>query len=212
MHLSKPKFIVLGSLAVLVVVLLLALVVPAMAASPKDGNRGTPGTSANQNGTVTQDNARGPMNGTLPGQKGTMVEGTATGTIIVTPTDSSAAVTLSMPAGAVMAFYRVSDTTYTLERLMVKMSQSTTGTPNTLPDQSGTKMEGIASGTITVTQTNGTVVTLSMPTDAVTAFYITSDTTYTLEQLMVKMAGQIPGMPGMGPNHNGHGQFGGFVS
>ena len=226
MHMSKPKFIVLGVFSVLIAVLLLALVVPAMAASPKDGNRGTPGnpanqngtgtqgnttgavtgTTANQNGTSTQGNAKGPKNGTPPDQKGTVVEGTATGSVTITPS-SGTAVTLTMPTDAVIAFYSVSGTTYTVERLMVKMSQPTTGTP---PDQNGTVVEGTATGTITVTPSSGTAVTLTMPTDAVTAVYSVSGTTYTLEQLMVKMAGQMPDMSGARPGHNGRGPFGGF--
>jgi len=222
MHMSKPKFIVLGVFSVLIAVLLLALVVPAMAASPKDGNRGTPGnpanqngtgtqgnttgavtgTTANQNGTSTQGNAKGPKNGTPPDQKGTVVEGTATGSVTITPS-SGTAVTLTMPTDAVIAFYSVSGTTYTVERLMVKMSQPTTGTPATPPDQSGTKVEGTASGTITVTPTSGTAVTLTMPTDAVTAVYSVSGTTNTLERLMVKMSPPATGTQGTPPDQSG---------
>jgi hypothetical protein len=110
LHISKLKFIILGSIAVLVVVMLMALVVPAIASSPKEGNRGTQGTPPNQNGTVTQGNTtasvtgtaandnvmvrqgntRGPMNGASLDRNGTMVEGTATGTVTVTPTDGTA--------------------------------------------------------------------------------------------------------------------------
>jgi hypothetical protein len=121
------------------------------------------------------------------------VEGTASGSIIITP-DSGTAVTLSMPADSVKADYTVSDSTNILRSLMVVCTPPATPTtsPTTTPSSGNrTFVEGLATGSLTVTPDSGTAVVLSMPSNNVRVEYTVSDSTYTLKSLRVIMSKSI---------------------
>jgi hypothetical protein len=105
-----------------------------------------------------------------------------------------------MPSGNVTAVYSVSGTVNILEQLMVNMPRLAPAAPGTPPTQKGTSVQGVATGSISITPSNGSApVALSMPTGNVTATYMSSGTnTGTLERLMVNIPRPIGPSTGQG--------------
>jgi hypothetical protein len=175
---NKSRSSLVLAVSLIIAILITALALPAMAASNPGGNKPGPGPG--------------------PDQGGTHIQGTAAGTITVTPASGSA-VTLGMPSETVNATYNLTDTTYTLIGFRVA---GTAPTPGATPTRiEGTRLQGTAGGMITVTPTSGTAVSLTMPSGTVEVLYTTADSSNTLVELRVCCAN--PG-PGPGPDQEGN--------
>jgi hypothetical protein len=165
LHLKSVKVLIISLIALIVIA---AVAIPALAESPGGGQRPPAGPPSDQNSSC--------------------VQGVAAGTITLTP-DTGTAVTLTMPADKVEAIYTVSGANNILKSLMIIMPKPTSApitTPGGAPPAKNLiSIQGLATGSITVTPSSGAAVTLTMPSDKVKIDYKVVDNINILQGLMV---------------------------
>jgi hypothetical protein len=182
----QPRVLIPLTVTLVAAILIAALALPAMAAAPKNNPKNIPGNGGGQNGTVLQ--------------------GAASGSITVANDNES--VVLGMPASSVTVDYSLSGTTYTLKSLRISAAIAT---PPATPVDCGTRIQGTASGSITVTPTSGSAITFGMPADNVEAWYTSADSINTLIGLRIDLAKSTP-LPNPRPDNRTEGRVQGAVS